>query len=179
MGEPTSSDLDLDPVPSPPPGPSDLQKVSIYVRVVIGGVPYEIEQSSPTQLPPLVSEDHETLDDLIRRELVRRLAKLGGSKPAVAESLGVSLKTVYNWCRKYGLGEIKVTHRKLSAREYTDVMWCDICREDTEQLVHDAGHERDSSGDWQECQVCKSYRSGLTGLWRTPDPAEPVNSTPE
>lgn len=59
-------------------------------------------------------------------------------------------------------------------RTYTDILWCDICNKDTEQTVHDSGHERDSSGDWQECMECGAYFSGLTGKWEPKHVSESV-----
>jgi ribosomal protein L44E len=51
-------------------------------------------------------------------------------------------------------------------REYIDDgYYCDICEAYTRQQVHDAEHERDSSGDWRRCLVCKGYYSGYTGKW--------------
>lgn len=48
---------------------------------------------------------------------------------------------------------------------YRDTMYCDNCDEDTEQIVHSDGHERDSSGDWKVCTKCGFRMSGLTGEW--------------
>lgn len=46
--------------------------------------------------------------------------------------------------------------------------WCGNCKCDTMQQVYCAEHERDSSGDWQRCLVCRWRRSGLTGNFEPP-----------
>lgn len=40
------------------------------------------------------------------------------------------------------------------SREYEDACWCDNCHNSTPHLVHDSGHERDSSNDWRKCLAC-------------------------
>lgn len=49
-----------------------------------------------------------------------------------------------------------------------DVHYCDHCERDTPHDAHDSGHERDSSGDWRECLVCRWRYSGLTGRYSPP-----------
>lgn len=52
-------------------------------------------------------------------------------------------------------------------REYIDDgYYCKICDDYTKQQIHDAEHERDSSGDWRICLICNSYYSGYTGKWK-------------
>jgi hypothetical protein len=46
--------------------------------------------------------------------------------------------------------------------EYTDERFCENCDTYTSQICRDSGHERDSSGDYEECLVCRWYKSGLT-----------------
>lgn len=48
---------------------------------------------------------------------------------------------------------------------YRDEMYCDHCDDDTDQIVHSDGHERDSSGDWQICLKCGYRKSGWGGGW--------------
>lgn len=51
---------------------------------------------------------------------------------------------------------------------YYDEAYCHHCDKDTPHEIHDSGHERDSSGDWRICQVCKWYYSGYTGEYHEP-----------
>jgi hypothetical protein len=44
--------------------------------------------------------------------------------------------------------------------EHTDEAHCPNCNADTQQTFVDAGHERDSSGNRQECLTCGWYRYG-------------------
>lgn len=53
----------------------------------------------------------------------------------------------------------------MAEQTYRDEMFCDNCGKDTEQIVHDDGHERDSSGCWQVCTVCGYRRTGMSGEW--------------
>lgn len=46
--------------------------------------------------------------------------------------------------------------------------YCDHCEADTQQRCIDSGHERDSSGDYQECLVCGWHRWGF-GDWQPPE----------
>ena len=50
----------------------------------------------------------------------------------------------------------------------TNNNYCGHCEKDTPQEVHESGHERDSSGDWQVCLECGWRYSGLTGDWHPP-----------
>lgn len=49
--------------------------------------------------------------------------------------------------------------------KYVDEGYCCICKKDTKQEFNDAGHERDSSGDYRICLECGAYYSGYTGKW--------------
>ena len=53
-------------------------------------------------------------------------------------------------------------------REYVDEMYCPNCDKYTQQQCVDSEHERDASGDRQECTVCKWYYSGYTAKWYPP-----------
>lgn len=59
------------------------------------------------------------------------------------------------------------------SREHIDFAYCSHCERDTRHLIHDSGHERDSSGDWTECQECGSRWSGRTNTRTPPRPKEP------
>lgn len=48
---------------------------------------------------------------------------------------------------------------------YRDIMYCDHCDKDTEQIIHSSGHERDGSGDWQVCTECGWRLSGYSSEW--------------
>lgn len=43
---------------------------------------------------------------------------------------------------------------------YKKERFCDHCQKDTTHECKDSDHERDSSGDWQECLVCGWYKTG-------------------
>lgn len=43
---------------------------------------------------------------------------------------------------------------------YIDERYCNNCNQETEHRCKDSGHERDSSGDYQECLVCGEYKFG-------------------
>lgn len=51
---------------------------------------------------------------------------------------------------------------------YTDTLFCDHCQKDTEHIVQDDEHERDSSNDVETCTVCRWYRSGYDGKYHAP-----------
>lgn len=51
---------------------------------------------------------------------------------------------------------------------YTNELWCGHCEKTTLQHVRDSGHERDSSGDSQECLVCRWTRCGMSWRWWPP-----------
>ena len=53
-------------------------------------------------------------------------------------------------------------------QNYEDEAFCDHCEKYTQHIFHDSGHERDSSGDLRECQVCKWYKYGLTDTYTPP-----------
>lgn len=52
---------------------------------------------------------------------------------------------------------------------YKDERFCDHCDADTSHWCRDSTHERDSSGDWRECQVCYWEYSGMTGKYSPPE----------
>jgi hypothetical protein len=45
---------------------------------------------------------------------------------------------------------------------YQDERFCDHCDKYTEHTCKDDGHERDSSYDYEECNVCKYYSYGMS-----------------
>jgi len=51
------------------------------------------------------------------------------------------------------------------SKEYQDEEYCSICKKYTLQTIYASEHERDSSGDWQECLECGAYYSGYSGKW--------------
>ena len=51
---------------------------------------------------------------------------------------------------------------------YTDELFCDHCQRDTEHIVQDDDHERDSSNYIETCTVCRWYRSGYDGKYHAP-----------
>ncbi len=53
-------------------------------------------------------------------------------------------------------------------KTYDDELFCDHCQRDTEHIVRDTGHERDSSQDQYTCTACKWYRYGLSGDYNSP-----------
>ena len=56
----------------------------------------------------------QTLDQIIKEELLVRLAYFHGDRLQVAESLGVSQKTIYLWCHKFlnGLLPLQRQHQE-------------------------------------------------------------------
>jgi ribosomal protein L44E len=48
---------------------------------------------------------------------------------------------------------------------YRDERYCPFCDRETAQEVTDSEHERDSSGDYQECLECSATYWGFTGEW--------------
>lgn len=56
------------------------------------------------------------------------------------------------------------------SRDYTEVQTCKVCQRETPRLIHDAQHERDSSGDHSECLICGSWYDGWGDLVREYDP---------
>lgn len=69
------------------------------------------------------------------------------------------MKTLFD----YSIEELKA-HIKLRTPtvldEYYEERFCKNCGKDQIQRCHDSGHERDSSGDYERCTVCKCYRHG-------------------
>ncbi len=51
---------------------------------------------------------------------------------------------------------------------YEDDEYCGYCDRYTRQTITDSEHERDSSGDKQECSECGWVYWGLTGKWEAP-----------
>lgn len=49
-----------------------------------------------------------------------------------------------------------------------DEHYCDHCEDYTMHKCRYDDHERDSSGDWFVCQICKWEYSGLTGKYEPP-----------
>ncbi len=64
-------------------------------------------------------------------------------------------------------GEVEVEPSR-QRREYSDVRFCWHCNCDTEHLCRDSGHERDSSGDYQECTACRWYETGIVSGYQPP-----------
>jgi len=54
------------------------------------------------------------------------------------------------------------------AKDYKDERYCDNCDKDTQHTCRDSEHERDSSGDYQECLECGWYALGFTGEYEPP-----------
>jgi hypothetical protein len=52
--------------------------------------------------------------------------------------------------------------------EYQDERYCEHCGDYTIHKCRDSGHERDSSGDRAECQICHWYYCGLFGKYMEP-----------
>lgn len=53
---------------------------------------------------------------------------------------------------------------------FYDYDWfCDNCKKDTPHKCYTAGHERDSSYDWEQCKICKWKYSGIIGKYEEPD----------
>lgn len=52
-----------------------------------------------------------------------------------------------------------LAHRPVSpsCKQYTDVEYCPECGGLTNHLINESTHERDSSGEWKQCQVCDHY----------------------
>lgn len=45
---------------------------------------------------------------------------------------------------------------------YNDERYCGHCKKTTNHKCKDSNHERDSSGDFQECLECHWWMSGIT-----------------
>ncbi len=45
-----------------------------------------------------------TVDEVVRRYVLARLAENAGNKVKTAAECGISLKTLYNWLAKWGVG---------------------------------------------------------------------------
>lgn len=46
---------------------------------------------------------------------------------------------------------------KKDPNNWTEEAECEHCKKETLHDYHCAGHERDSSGDYKQCTVCKEY----------------------
>lgn len=55
----------------------------------------------------------------------------------------------------------------MKSSDYFDTLFCDHCQKETEQKVHDSGHERDSSGDSFTCLECGWYKSGWSDKYHS------------
>ena len=71
------------------------------------------------------------------------------------------------------IAKIKAAHPELDEWEikqgyYIDERHCDHCDKDTNHRCKDSGHERDSSGDYQECLVCKWWMTGYRREYNPP-----------
>lgn len=53
-------------------------------------------------------------------------------------------------------------------REATEELHCGHCDKETPHTVYDAGHERDSTHDWQRCNVCGWQALGMSGEYEPP-----------
>lgn len=51
---------------------------------------------------------------------------------------------------------------------YEDDRYCTNCDDYTAHKCKDSNHERDSSGDYQECIVCGWYKNGFTDRYHPP-----------
>lgn len=55
------------------------------------------------------------------------------------------------------------------AREiYLSRRYCGHCQTETQQTDYSAGHERDSTNDWQWCHVCQWVKYGFSSNWSGP-----------
>ncbi len=45
--------------------------------------------------------------------------------------------------------------------QYEDERFCEHCEKETPHTCYDSGHERDSSNDYQKCQVCGWWLLGM------------------
>lgn len=52
--------------------------------------------------------------------------------------------------------------------EFISETWCDICKKETQVYFKSGGHERDSSGDYEECLECGYWRYGMCSEWEKP-----------
>ena len=57
---------------------------------------------------------------------------------------------------------------ELLPNHYLDECYCDNCKKYTQHDCKDSGHERDSSGDYQECLECNWYSFGMSGEYNPP-----------
>lgn len=46
------------------------------------------------------------------------------------------------------------------SKDYIDEKWCPVCDDYTQQKIHDAEHERDSSNDYSVCLECNTWIDG-------------------
>lgn len=53
-------------------------------------------------------------------------------------------------------------------KKYIDERYCEKCGEYTEHEVRDAEHERDSSGDYEECLICGWWETGMSSVRQPP-----------
>lgn len=61
------------------------------------------------------------------------------------------------------------TPRKVRGHDaYIDERYCGHCDRYTQHTCYDSNHERDSSGDFQQCEVCNWYMSGYTRKYEPP-----------
>lgn len=51
---------------------------------------------------------------------------------------------------------------------YEDEVFCQNCGKETPHRCEDSGHERDSSGDYQECLACGWWLTGYGGVQSPP-----------
>jgi hypothetical protein len=62
----------------------------------------------------------------------------------------------------------KASGSQSTEREYQDEEFCEHCQADTPHTIYTTGHERDSSGDWQRCNVCRWTERGMNGYYIPP-----------
>jgi DNA-binding NtrC family response regulator len=79
--------------------------VSTLAGVEIGtdDLPEYLPQTGSGQARSFRTRIGMTLAEVERRHLLATLAHFGGEKKTTAESLGISLKTLYNRLKKYGV----------------------------------------------------------------------------
>lgn len=87
----------------------ELRNVVIHGHLLAGieigtdDLPEYLPQTGSTQARSFRTQIGMTLAEVERRHLLATLAHFGGEKKKTAESLGISLKTLYNRLKKYGV----------------------------------------------------------------------------
>jgi hypothetical protein len=93
--------------------------------------------------------------------------KIMGSNPIPATMKPLSEYTVAELQAEINS---RTTTTKDPHETYEDVRFCKRCDSHTLHNCRDSGHERDSSGDYEECKICRYYRFGMSGKQHEPSP---------